>query len=84
MIHSRRHMTEDTKQALAKAKRLISKLDYLNFSKAKDIQEEIYQEYRTNEWFEKLTYTDKMDAYLKKRKYEVWVKHLEECKKEER
>lgn len=80
MIHSRRHMSEETKKALSKAKRLISKLDYLSFSKAKEIEEQVYEEYRNNEWFEKITYTDKMGIWLKKRKYEMWIKHLEQFK----
>lgn len=80
MIYSRRHMTEDTKRALNKAKRLISKLSYLEFDKAKDIEEQIYQEFRDNEWFEKLTYTDKMNIWLKKRCNEVWLKYLDEVK----
>lgn len=82
MIHSRSHMTEDTKKALEKAKREIRKLTYEEFDKAKEISNKVYEENQDNEWFEKLRYYDKMEKWLKERKYEVWVKYLNQFRKE--
>ncbi len=81
MIHSRRKMCEDTIIALNKARRKISKLDYTNFDKAKDIEKEVYEEFKDNEWFEKITYTDKMAKWLKKRKQQVWLEYLKQIEK---
>ena len=69
-------MTEDTKKALEKAKREIRKLTYVEFDKAKEISNQVYEENKDNEWFEKLRYYDKMELWLKKRKYEVWEQYL--------
>ena len=80
MIYSRSHMTEDTKKALEKAKREIRKLTYVEFDKAKEISNQVYEENRKNEWFEKLRYYDKMQIWLKKRRYEVWEQYLKEIK----
>ena len=75
-------MTEDTKKALEKAKREIRKLTYEEFDKAKEISNKVYEENQDNEWFEKLRYYDKMEKWLKERKYEVWVKYLNQFRKE--
>ncbi len=82
MIHSRSHMTEDTIKALEKAKREIRKLTYEEFDKAKEISNRVYEENKNNEWFEKLRYYDKMEKWLKERKYEVWENYLNQCRKE--
>lgn len=84
MIHSRKHMYEDTKKGLAKVKRQLNKLSYeelANKELCKKIIYNILEENKDNEFFEKITFYDKTTEYIKKRKNEKWFELLENLKK---
>lgn len=82
MIHSRTHMYEDTKKALAKAKREINKLHYTEMTKDKvqGILNSIYEENKGNEWFEVLKFQDKMAKWIKEKEYDKFQEYLKECR----
>lgn len=82
MVHSRTHMYEDTKKALAKAKREINKLTYEEMTKERTskILNSIYEENKSNEWFEQIKFYDRITKFIKETKCNKFQKYLEEVR----